>query len=62
LANAAIAEGAPKKLLNAINEAVTSINEAFDECALLVSCSEEEICGDGIDNNCDGYVDEDCLD
>lgn len=62
LANAAIAEGAPKKLLSAINVAITSINEAFDECALLVSCSTEEICGDGIDNDCDGYVDGDDLD
>jgi hypothetical protein len=60
LANAALAGsgGLSNSEIGAINQAVTAINEAFDECAYLISCSTEEICGDGFDNDCDGYVDE----
>ncbi len=48
--------------LDEINDAVTAINEAFDECASVVSCpsTEEGCCDDGVDNDHDG--DTDCED
>ena len=38
-----------------IYEAVTAINEGFDECRTLVPC--DEVCDDEIDNDCDGDID-----
>jgi len=42
LANAALADGASKSQLSAINDAVTIINEAFDECAYISPGPEPE--------------------
>jgi len=42
LANAALADGASKSQLSAINDAVTAINEAFDECVYIVPGTEPE--------------------
>ncbi|MHC4060112.1 MAG: DUF7507 domain-containing protein [Planctomycetota bacterium] len=44
-----------------IYNAVTTINEAFDECGTIIDCPETETdCDDGCDNDFDTYID--CLD
>ncbi|GEM_PF-4811554 len=45
--------------INQINDAVTAINEAFDECRTRVTCPTEEICDNGCDDDFDGYIDGD---
>ena len=59
LANAALAGGYSKKELSAINSAVSTINEAFDECVDLIDCptSEVGLCDNGCDDDFDGLTD-----
>ncbi|TKJ37115.1 MAG: hypothetical protein CEE38_09455 [Planctomycetes bacterium B3_Pla] len=57
LANAALAGEDVGVSLSMINNAVSGINEAFDECAELVDCPTEEICDNGCDDDFDGLVD-----
>ena len=40
-----------------VNDAVTAINEAFDECRTIVPCIRPEICGNGCDDDGDGLID-----
>ena len=40
-----------------IYNAVTAINEAFDECRTVVPCIRPEICGNGCDDDGDGLTD-----
>lgn len=42
-----------------IYNAVTAINEGFDECRTVVPCIRPEICGNGCDDDGDGLVDGD---
>ena len=56
-ANAALA-GDDSVDIGDIYEAVSTINEAFDECLELISCpTTETICDDGCDNDFDGKTD-----
>jgi hypothetical protein len=55
-ANAALAGEGPYSLSDIYN-AVTAINEGFDECRTLVPCIRPEICGNGCDDDGDGLTD-----
>jgi hypothetical protein len=59
LANAALNGDLSPGDISAINYAVSTINEAFDECRTIVAC--REVCCDGVDNDCDNEVDEGCI-
>ena len=55
-ANAALA-GDTTYSLGDINDAVTAINEGFDECRETISCPTEEVCDNGCDDDFNGDVD-----
>jgi uncharacterized repeat protein (TIGR01451 family) len=57
-ANAALAGDTTYKISD-IYDAVTSINEGFDECRIIVPCIRPEICDNGCDDDGDGLVDTD---
>lgn len=57
-ANAALA-GDTTYSLSDIYNAVTAINEGFDECRTIVPCIRPEICDNGCDDDGDGLVDGD---
>ena len=52
--------GSHPELLGPITDAVTAVNEAFDECGQYIACPETEtICDDNCDNDFDGLFDGD---
>jgi hypothetical protein len=55
-ANAALAGDTTYKISD-IYKAVTAVNEAFDECRIIVPCIRPEICDNGCDDDGDGDVD-----
>jgi hypothetical protein len=66
LANKALGgEELPEDItIGMLYEAASSINEGFDECAMIVSCPEAEICDNSCDDDFDGDIDcsdEDCV-
>jgi uncharacterized repeat protein (TIGR01451 family) len=42
---------------SALNNAVTAVNEAFDECATVISCPTVEDCDNDCDDDFDGLID-----
>jgi hypothetical protein len=66
LANKALGgEELPEDItIGMLYEAASAVNEAFDECAMIVSCPTEEICDNDCDDDFDGDIDcadEDCV-